>query len=932
MNFWRDFHGPNAGYILELYARYREAPESVDAATRKFFEGWTPPVDGLDAPETGVARSLEEIVGAANVAQAIRSNGHLAARLDPLGSEPPGDPLLKLETHGVDDAALRQLPAGLVGGPLAAAASHALEAIEGLRSVYSSTIGYDYDHIVAPDEREWLRDAAEARRFRVGDDPDELKRLLARLTEVEVFEQFLHRVFPGKHRFSLEGLDMMVPILDEIICDAGEYGISNVLIGMAHRGRLNVLAHVLQKPYAQILAEFKDPIAGRRSFLDDLGWTGDVKYHKGAYRAAQSDEPCDMTVHLPPNPSHLEAINPVLAGMARAAGTVATAPGRPDFDPGITLPILIHGDAAFPGQGIVTETLNLSGLAGYWIGGTVHIIANNQLGYTATVAESRSTFYASTVAKGFKIPIVHVNADDPLACLEVARLAFAYRARFKKDFVIDLIGYRRYGHNEGDEPGFTQPLMYDLIRSHSTVRELWANALVSRDIITPAQAGELVQVHMERLQEVYDALRPAEDLHEARPERPPAGIARRVETAVALERLQALNDTLLDVPEGFHIHRKLKRAMDRRREDLDDPGAPAVDWAWAETLALASILEDGIAVRVSGQDTQRGTFNQRHAVFHDTETGEQYVPLQALPQANASCEILNSPLTESAVVGFEYGYSMQQPGTLVIWEAQYGDFVNNAQTMIDEFISSGRAKWGQTTSLVMLLPHGYEGAGPDHSSGRLERFLQLTGETNMRIANCTTAAQFFHLLRRQALLLESDPLPLIVMTPKSLLRHAQVASSLHDLATGRWQPVIDDRRAQKTPDDIKRLFLCSGKVFVDLTTSDYRDEHGEVAIVRLEQLYPFPEQDLVSVLEGYPNAEEIVWVQEEPSNMGAWLFIYPRLNRISEGRWRLRYVGRASSSSPAEGSSAWHAENQTRLVKQAFDPGPDPIDDDFVIS
>ncbi len=932
MDFWHDFHGPNAGYILELYERYRADPESVDAATRTFFDEWTPPDEYTSSLSTQTAGSLREIVGAANAAQAIRSTGHLAAQLDPLDSPPPGDPLLQLAAHGVDEAALKHLPAELVGGPIAGTATNAWEAIEKLRAVYSSTIGYDTDHILEPAERDWLRDAAELRRFRLEDDPDEWRALLSRLTEVEVFEQFLQRVFPGKHRFSIEGLDVMVPVLDEIICAAGDTGIGNVLIGMAHRGRLNVLAHVLQKPYAQILAEFKDPVQKGRSFFDDLGWTGDVKYHKGAYRQARGDESCDVTIDMPPNPSHLEAINPVLSGMARAAGTQANKPGAPEFDPMQTLPILIHGDAAFSGQGVITETLTLSALSGYWIGGTVHIIANNQLGYTATADETRSTHYASTIAKGFKIPIAHVNADDPAACLEVARLAFAFRAQFHKDFMIDLIGYRRYGHNEGDEPSFTQPLMYDVIRNHPTVRTLWAERLAARGILTPAQADEMVQQHTARLQQIYENLQPEEDLYETRPQPTPQGVARRVKTAISLERVKALNDALLTVPDDFNLHRKLARVMDRRRDDLRDPDAPAVDWAWAETLALASVLEDGIPVRLSGQDTQRGTFNQRHAVFHDTETGDVYIPLQALPEARAACEILNSPLSEAAVVGFEYGYSMAKPGALVIWEAQYGDFVNNAQTMIDEFISSARAKWGQTTSLVMLLPHGYEGAGPDHSSARLERFLLLTGETNMRIANCTTAAQFFHLLRRQALLLESDPLPLIVMTPKSLLRHPRVACSLRDLSTGSWQPVIDDERAHENSDPIKRVFLCSGKVYVDLITSDYRDPHDEVAVVRLEQLYPFPEQDLVPVLERYPNAEEIVWVQEEPANMGAWQFIDPHLETLSAGRWRVRYVGRAVSSSPAEGSSTWHTENQERLIAQAFDPGPDPIDDDFVVS
>ncbi len=934
LDYWRAFPGPNAGYILELYDRYLQDPASLDEATRAFFDRWPPPPDDgfmAEAPALPAAANVQEIVGAANLAQAIRTNGHLAAHLDPLGSEPIGDPLLLLETHGITEDTLRRLPASLVGGSLVQSASDALDEIERLRSVYSSTIGYDYDHILIPEERDWLRDAAESRRFRPTGDPDELRGLLDRLTQVETFEQFLHRIFPGKHRFSIEGLDMLMPMLDEIICSAGESGISNIIIGMAHRGRLNVLAHVLHKPYAEILAEFKDPVEGR-VFREDLGWTGDVKYHKGAYRPAQGSEPCDMAITIPPNPSHLEAVNPVIAGMARAAGSFTNQPGPPDFEPMITLPILIHGDAAFPGQGIVAETLNLSQLPGYWIGGMVHLIANNQLGYTATPEQTRSTWYASTLAKGFKVPIVHVNADDPEACLEVARLAFAYRERFRKDFVIDLIGYRRYGHNEGDEPAFTQPLMYDVIRDHPTVRAVWAQTLAGRGLVTPDDADAMVQQRLNTLQAVYESLKPEEDLSEPMPKLAPPGTARHVKTAVPVERLQALNDALLTLPDGFNLHRKMSRTRDSRRKDLQDASARVIDWATAEELALATILEDGIAVRMTGQDTERGTFNQRHAIFHDTQTGETFTPLQALPQAKAAFEIHNSPLTENAVIGFEYGYSIQKPDSLVIWEAQYGDFINGAQVMIDEFVSSARAKWGQTPSLVLLLPHGYEGAGPDHSSGRLERFLQLTGETNMRIANCTTAAQFFHLLRRQAALLETDPLPLVVMTPKSLLRHPLVASSLHDLAEGHWQPVIDDADAQQHPGDIQRLFLCSGKIYVDLITSGYREQHPEVAIVRVEQVYPFPDGDLAPVVEQYTNLQELVWVQEEPENMGAWLFVYPRLLTLSGDRWHVRYVGRAFSSSPAEGSSAWHAANQAMLLRQAYDPGPDPIEDDFVIS
>jgi 2-oxoglutarate dehydrogenase E1 component len=656
-----------------------------------------------------------------------------------------------------------------------------------------------------------------------------------------------------------------------------------------------------------------------------------VKYHAGAYRAADNPDHtgCDVAVTMAPNPSHLEAVNPVVEGMARAVGTFVDSPGAPTFDPAITLPLLVHGDAAFPGQGIVAETLNMFGLQGYTTGGTIHIIANNQLGYTTNPQDSRSTLYASDLAKGFKIPIVHVNADDPEACIEAARMAFAYREQFHKDFMIDVIGYRRHGHNEGDEPSFTQPLMYDIIRRHATVRALYAETLIQRGAVDADLPDTLARQHMDRLQQTLESLNPEEDLREQQPDLAPPGTARKTKTAISLKRLQKLNESLLEFPTGFNLHPKLQQARRRRLENLKDPDNRAVDWATAEELALASILEDGIPIRFTGEDAERGTFNQRHAVFHDVQSGALCVPLQSIPQAKASFEIQDSPLSEAAALGFEYGYNIQAPERLVLWEAQYGDFINGAQVIVDEFITTARAKWGQNPSLVLLLPHGHEGAGPDHSSGRLERFLQLTGENNMRIANCTTAAQYFHLLRRQAILLKTDPLPLIVMTPKSLLRHPLVASTLREVAEGQWQPVIDDMRE---PSEIRRLFLCSGKIYIDLISSDYREQNPEVAIIRVEQLYPFPEVDLKTALDRYPNLEEVIWVQEEPENMGAWWFMQSRLGRLIAGRWPLRYVGRTTSSSPAEGSSAWFTANQSQLIQQAFDPGPDHIQDDFIIS
>ena len=920
MSGWLDVSGINRGYVLELYDRYRQDPRSVDAETRALFESWKPPAD--DVPETVRASDagipLRTAVSAVNLAQSIRRYGHLAAQIDPLGGKPVGDPTLSPERHGLSEDDLRRVPATLVTSPLTARASNMQELVAELRRVYCSTTGYDYAQVFVPEERQWLRRAAEEGRFREPADPIDPVALLERLTQVEVFERFLHRTFPGKTRFSIEGLDMLVPILDEVIGDAGETGVGSILIGMAHRGRLNVMAHVLCKPYEQILAEFKDPLSSR-NFREDMAWAGDVKYHAGAHRAIKDGREIALEVSMPPNPSHLEAVDPVVVGMARAAGTRADMAGEPEFDSTRSLPILIHGDAAFPGQGIVAETLNLSRLAGYDTGGTIHIIVNNQLGFTASSSESYSTSYASGLARGFKIPIVHVNADDPVACVEAARLAIAYRMRFRRDFLIDLVGYRRWGHNEGDEPGFTQPTMYQKIAEHPTVREIWARTLVSRGVIEAGAPEAMVAKYMGELQRTFDQLQPEEHFSEPIPNAPPPGAAARAHTAVPIDRLAELNSSLLSLPDGFALHKKLERIREKRTQALAQPADRTIDWSTAEDLALASILADGTSVRLTGEDVERGTFSHRHAVLHDVKTGAVHVPLQALPQARAGFEIHNSPLSENGVLGFEYGYNIQAPSRLVIWEAQYGDFINGAQVIIDEFITSARVKWGQQPSLVLLLPHAHEGQGPDHASARPERFLQLAADINMRIANCTTAAQYFHLLRRQAALLLTDPLPLIVLTPKSLLRHPMVASTPRELAEGRFLSVIDDDDARARAGEIRRVILCTGKVYVDLAGSDKRAAARDLAIGRVEQLYPVPSQSLRTLLDGYPEAQEIVWVQEEPENMGSWDFIRPHLTELAGGR-AVRVIARPRSASPAEGSAARHARQQQILIDAAFAP------------
>jgi len=919
MDLWREFHGPNAAYVLELYERYRRDPHSMDPVTREAFARLAVPVEDSGPPAGGPAPEPAKIAGAVNLAQAIRGYGHLAARLDPLGRPPHGDPSLEPSAHGLSEEDLRRLPASLVGCPSTDVCANAWEAVRALLAIYAGTTGYRFRHIWDATEREWLREAVEAGHYRPPRDSLNPPALLERLTQVEAFERFLHRTFPGKTRFSLEGLDMLVPLLDELIGEAAEAGIRSILLGMAHRGRLNVLAHVLNRPVRQILAEFKDPARDQDlARREGMTWMGDVTYHRGARRALEGGEAVHLVIAMPPNPSHLEFINAVVEGMARAAGTRIDHPGVPRFDHAVSLPILIHGDAAFPGQGIVAETLNLSRLCGYYTGGTIHVIADNQLGYTTEPHDLRSTLYASDLAKGFEIPIVQVNADDPEACIQAARLAHAYRHRFHKDFLIDLVGYRRHGHSEGDEPAFTQPALYERIQAHPTVRERWAATLVERGVILPDAPPALEARYVAALEEAVASLDPATDLAEPRPAVPQPGAAKRVRTAVPAERLRELGEGLRRLPEGFTVHPKLARLLQRRREALGAAGAPPLDWAAAEELACASILADGISIRLTGQDTERGTFGQRHAVLHDVTNGKTHTPLQALPQGRAAFAVFNSPLSEAAALAFEYGYSVQAPERLVIWEAQYGDFANGAQVVIDQFLVSARAKWGQTPSLVLLLPHGHEGSGPDHSSARPERFLQLFAELNLRLVNCTTAAQYFHLLRRQAALLASDPLPLVVLTPKSLLRHPRAASPLRDLAEGRWRPVLDDPEPGARRERAETLLLCSGKVGVDLLESPQRVERATVAVARLEQVAPFPAEEVQACVDAYPRLRRLVWVQEEPENIGAWTWVQPQLARLCQGGVTLQVVARPASSSPAEGSASRHAATEQALVAAAF--------------
>ena len=924
------FYGPNLGYVLELYEKFREDPGSVDERTRGFFEEWGPPKDvsGANGSRNGAATGapveldVEKAVGASKHIRHIRDFGHMAAKLDPLGSEPLGDPTLDPKFYRITDDDLESLPTLVVGGPIAERVSNAREAAEELRDIYCNTTGYDFGHVTNPEERFWLREAVESGRFYRRHEGESAKRLLMRLTRVDSFEKFLHRAFLGQKRFSVEGVDMVVPMLNGLARSAADAGTPEMVLGMAHRGRLNVLAHVLDKAYKRIFSEFQQPDKGENASAASSpggAWVGDVKYHLGirGYHLGEEEADESVLVNLAPNPSHLEHVDPVVEGMARAVQEKRDAAGEPKRDKEASLPVLIHGDAAFPGEGVVAETLNLSRLPGYQTGGTIHIITNNQIGFTTEKKDARSTTYASDLAKGYEVPVVHVNADDPEACLAATRLAYAYREKFAKDFMIDLIGYRRFGHNEGDEPTYTQPRMYDIIDNHPTVREVWAKTLEERGIIEPGEADAMVEDVMSQMEEIRKNPENEdlddEDTVEDQPYTPLVEIP---ETAVPEEQLARINAALLDTPEGFNPNPKLERLLRKNRGELNGDGNK-IDWGHAEALAFGTILEDGTPIRLTGQDSARGTFSQRHAALYDVETNEPYVPLQHLPEAKASFAVHNSPLSEIAVVGFEYGYTMNADETLVVWEAQYGDFANVAQPMIDQFVVSGQSKWGRTSGLVLLLPHGYEGQGPEHSSARLERYLQLAAHENIRVANCTTAAQYFHLLRAQAALKENKR-PLIVMAPKSLLRHPLAASSLEEFTDGKFQAVIDDEEMRADAGSVERLILCSGKIFTELAGSEAREEDAVTAVARVELLYPFPAEQVGEVIDGYPNLQEILWVQEEPQNMGAWTFMEPRLRELVAGQMTVRYVGKPSRPSPAQGSARFHKQEHAEMIREAF--------------
>jgi len=941
------FDHQNAAYVQFLYEEFARNPNSVPEAWRSFFsqgpaaamdagllvpetlvrecpppaspslpaEKRTPSTDPEGEPPTtpqdteAVHRLLQLVARAAALVQAFREHGHQMARLDPLGSEPPGHPQLDPSFFGTSMEELAEIPASIIeprwgDEPLP-------QVLRRLEEAYVGSIGYEFEHLEDPEKVRWLWEQVEAGDLTRRLDEEEKKRLLIRLSEVEGLEHFLHRAYLGQKRFSIEGIDLMVPMLDLTIEEAGKTGGREIVIGMAHRGRLNVLAHILGVSYREVLEGFEGkPVRDTALSIPRQG-TGDVKYHHGANAVLRLTDGSRANVCLAPNPSHLEFVNPVVEGLARAKQFSGPRKDQAqELD--AVIPIVIHGDAAFAAEGIVAETLNLSRLEGYSTGGTLHIIANNQVGFTAEPSESRSTRYSSDLAKGYDIPIFHVNADDPEACLATVRLAMAYRTRFHDDVVIDLIGYRRHGHNEGDEPAYTQPSQYQIIGSHPTVRTLWAQQLAAEGIV-PAEGSDLIREEVaRRLRDAQDQVREEPDESSPSDEELSHESDGPVETWVPLDTLRELNEASLRTPETFTVHPKLARQLQRRAYNFGPDFL--MEWAHAETLAFASLLEDGIPVRLSGQDSERGTFSQRHLVLHDVNTGEEHVPLKEI--GSARFEAYNSPLTEMAVLGFEYGYEIGTDPDLVLWEAQFGDFVNVAQVIIDQFIAAGLAKWGQTTRLTLLLPHGHEGQGPEHTSARLERFLQLAAEDNMSVTYPTTPAQYFHLLRRQAL--SPRARPLIVMTPKSLLRHPKASSPLSELAEGAFHPVMDDPSVAERREEITRLVLCSGKLYYDLETHPERESLTHVAVGRVEEIYPFPREILEELVTSFPNLKGVVWAQEEPTNQGALFYIGPRLRTVVPRKIPLKPVARPDRASPAEGKAKDHLKEQKRIVEEAL--------------
>jgi len=936
---------PNAGLLADLYRRWTQSAEAVPPEWRGFFadldEEARALLEGLTAPAAAVATAAaaparaeataapssdavnaaaRDSIRALMLIRSYRVRGHLEADLDPLGLvKREAHPELDYRTYGFTEADLdRRIYINFVLGHEFATLR---EIVSQLRNTYCGRIGVEFMHIQEPAQKSWIQERIENVENRTEFTIPGKRAILERLAAAEVFEKFLDKKYTGTKRFGLDGAETMIPALEQIVKKGGQLGVEEIVLGMPHRGRLNVLANFMGKPFQAIFNEFQ----GGAAHPEDVGGSGDVKYHLGTSTDREFD---GNRVHLSltANPSHLEAVNPVVVGKVRAKQAQ-----RGDDERQKVMALLLHGDAAFAGQGLVPETLDLSELKGYRIGGTVHFIVNNQIGFTTNPVYSRSGPYCSDVAKMIQAPIFHVNGDDPEAVVHVARIATEFRQQFNKDVVIDMFCYRRFGHNEGDEPAFTQPLMYKQIRQHPSVRQVYSNRLVAEGVVSEGEAESFVSQWWERLERDFEVAKTYKANKADWLEGRWAGLsavkgydARRGKTAVDMATLKEVGLGLCRLPEKFNVNPKLKRVLDQRRKMIET--GEGLDWAMAEQLAFGTLLVEGHPVRLSGQDSNRGTFSHRHAAIIDQTTEERYKPLRHLREGQARPEIIDSPLSEAAVLGFEYGYSLAEPNALVCWEAQFGDFANGAQVIIDQFIVSGESKWLRMSGLVMLLPHGYEGQGPEHSSARLERFLALCAEDNIQVLNVTTPAQYFHALRRQ--LHRDFRKPLVIMTPKSLLRHKRCVSRLADFSgETSFHRMLWCDELPSPPAEAKQLVLCSGKVYYDLLEERAARKAREVHILRLEQLYPFPADALIAELEKYRHCD-LVWCQEEPRNMGAWSFAAPFLEEVAEvagcANTKVRYAGRPSAASPATGSYQRHNLEQQALVDQALTLGLKP--------
>ena len=909
----------NSEWVEAQYRRYRDDPHSVDPSWVALFErveagpdsGNGQVVEGAPRPAGGAP-----VLGVFDLVHSYRELGHLMAHLNPLAPVPAQHPLLDPSEFGFDDDDLARVvePGSYLGSealPLA-------ELIARLRATYCGTLGVEYLHIQKKEQRQWLQERMEPSCNRPELTAEDRVQIFQQVVFAERFEQFLQRRYPTAKRFSLEGGESLIPLLDTLIEDGAALGVEEMVMGMSHRGRLNVLVNVLRKPYEMVLAEFEG------SFLaKEAQGAGDVKYHLGYSRDHTTRRGPKVHLSLSANPSHLEAIDPVIEGMVRAKQNYLG-----DTDRSRVVPLLLHGDAAFTGQGVVAETLWLSELEHYHTGGTIHLIINNQIGFTTSPEAFRFTTYPSDVAKLIQAPVFHVNGDDPEAAVQAARLAMAFRQTFKEDVIIDLVCYRKHGHNELDDPSFTQPVMYSTIGAHASPLTQYRERLLAENVLSEEDADRHVSEFDDLLNDAQDYARdfmPRQQLFvfggmwEGLDW---AGDDWSADTAVERGILEEVAGALVRIPQDFTPHRRLRRLMQERAAMVSDDGR--IDWGCGEALALGSLLLEGTSIRLSGQDTARGTFSHRHAVWHDVETGRTHVPLGAIRREQGRLLVIDSMLSENACLGFEFGFSLADPHKLVVWEAQFGDFINAAQVVVDQFLATSESKWQRMSGLVLLLPHGYEGQGPEHSSARLERFLQLCAKDNMQVCNPTTPAQYFHLLRRQ--MHRTFRKPLVIMSPKSLLRHKAAVSRLADFTDGTFRLVIDDVAAEGAVEAgvridrarVRRVVLCSGKVYYDLLAARREQGRDTVAIVRVEQLYPFAHDELARVLASYPAAEQVLWVQEEPQNMGAWDFLYHRLRRLLPSGSEPHYVGREEAASPASGSFKRHQSEVMDLVNRAL--------------